>query len=157
MANKKPQSESKSKTLTKKFFKEFLGEQLQSFEKRFDAKIEYVHRDTREHIQGVADGLNKKIDSLDLKFTQRIGVVDKKIDTVYDLLDKKIDTVHDSLNMKIDTVHDSLNLKIEALQSDVKGIDKRLGRVETKLDAVAEKVERHDEEIVFIKSALSRE
>ncbi len=125
-ATKSKKSQSESLT------KEFLVEHLHVLEKRIDAKIDSAKQDSREQMQGIAAvGLNKKIDALDQKFTQRIGVLDKKIDAV---------------DLKIEVVHDKLNHKIEELKA---GQD----RMETKLDRVVEKVTPHDEKIAALKES----
>lgn len=89
-------------------------------------------------------------------FVEQIGNLDRKIDGVKQSSKEHLEAVEirlnkkiDKLDMKIEAVHDNLKMT----QGDVSEIKHRLDTMDTKLDRVVEKVERHDEEIVLLKAA----
>ncbi|MBI5298675.1 MAG: hypothetical protein HY877_00030 [Deltaproteobacteria bacterium] len=116
MPSSKKSIPQKSEAITK----EFLTEQLQTFKhdilKTVDAKIEYVAKDAREHVNSIAAGLNKRMDDMEKSLRQEIHYTQLAVKEV-----------------KADTIS-----------------------IREKLDAVIEKVDHHDEEIVFLKAAVAK-
>lgn len=147
MSSKKP-----SEPLTKNF----LVEQLQSLEKRFDGKlgslekrfdekldqqqksleaeIKFSRQDAKEHLEAVASGLNTKIESVE----EKIESVERRLSQDMHVLELRIASVYDN---------------VKWVREDVVKIDGRLGVIEQKLDSVSEKVEKHDTDIAQLKSA----
>ena len=62
----------------------------------------------------------------------------------------------ESLETKIDEFRDELKQEIQILQMAVGKNSEDIKRLEQKLDPLIEKVDRHDEEIIFLKTSLSQ-
>jgi cytochrome c556 len=97
--------------------KEHLEIILENIDKKFDIVIEGYST------------LDRKIDDLAQKTTERFDLVDFKIDT----LNQKIDAVDERLSNKIDAVEEKLTNKIDAVES-------KLGN---KIDSAAADLKAH--------------
>lgn len=114
--------------------KEFLVQQLQGLEKRFDGKIE-----------GLEGRLNEKID-------RTRTLLESKIEYSRKDASEQINAVGNGLNKRIDT----LELKVEAVGDNLKFVRSDVKEIKQKLDVVIERVDRHDEEITSLKSAVGQ-
>ena len=99
-------------------------------------------------IAELIEKLDQKLDRLDEKFDQKIDVLEDKINQKFDAFEEKIDQKFDrfeeKIDQKIDKLDEKLSLKIEKLdekveqinvaQGKLNGIDKRLDRLEIRVD-----------------------
>lgn len=104
---------------------------------KHDQDIELIHLALRQHTQEIK-GLDCKIDTVEQKLTARIDSVEQN-------LTEKIDGVEQKLTTKIDHVEQTLTGKMDGLEKNLSG----------KMDRVIDAVERHDKEIILLKSAVS--
>lgn len=133
----KKKSEIDSQAVTRDFF----IEQFQLFEekiiKKVDAKIEYSRKDAREQLESIAQRLNQKIDS-----------VHSELKSVRSELKQDIHYTQVAVR---EVKGDTLRIDKKLAEHDV-----RFDRLENKMDQVIEKVDHHDEEIVFLKTAIAK-
>lgn len=94
------------------------------------------------------------------------NAVIETVDLTRTTLEEKIDGVEKRLTDRIEIVEmvvkansaklQEHDLRFEKIDQRFDGLEKDVKEIKQKLDDVAEKVERHDEEIVFLKSAVTQ-
>lgn len=116
--------------------KEFLVQQLQGLEKRFDGKLEGLEKRFDGKLGGLEGRLNEKID-------RTRTLLESKIEYARKDSSEQINAVGSGLNKRMDT----LELKVEALDDNLKFVRSDVKEIKQKLNVVIEKVDRHDEAI----------
>lgn len=96
----------------------------------------------------------------------QMNAVIETVGLTKETLEAKIDGVEKRLTERIEIVEmvvrenskDIQDIKIAVKENskDIQGLTTAVKEIKQTLDGVAEKVERHDEEIVFLKSAVSQ-
>lgn len=138
-----PQKKSKTAN-SEPVTKEFLAEQI-------------------DKVLGVVKGVDEKVKGLDEKIDHTRTFLESRIEFARkDMREHVHSTIQSAitpLNQRMDKMEhrmDSLEGNQAALLDNIKFIRSDVKEIKHKLDGVAEKVERHDEEITFLKSAVSQ-
>jgi len=87
-------------------------------------------KDILEHMRGMENRLDAKIDALDIKFTEKFDFLDKKIDHVEEKLTQKIENAEIKLSTQISNIDERLDtVEIEQLPKRVTKLEKHTGLV----------------------------
>ncbi|MBI4211478.1 MAG: hypothetical protein HY540_02465 [Deltaproteobacteria bacterium] len=107
----------------------------------------------RDHIQLIAEGQQQ----LRVELKEDIAAVNKHLGDEIRMTQLALTKTREGLEKKIDDVRTELKTEIQSVRTELKADIKRVEQtLSADIRRVVDKVEHHDEEIVFLKTAMAK-